>query len=88
MASIVLVLEFTFYSSLLTLSPLGKGCGPSFEQIQMPLAKRHFVSPLVDTVPEVLEKKFLKSLGCYFAISLLFILGKGMVSQLNKFDLN
>ena len=38
------------------LSPLGKRCGPSFEQTLIPITQEYFVPSLVEISPTVLEK--------------------------------
>ena len=58
------------------LSPLGKGCGPTFEQNWFPFTQGCVVPVLAEIGSVVLEKKNLK-LCCIFAISLLSALGKG-----------
>ena len=65
------------YFRYLLLSPLRKGCGPSFDLIWIPFTQGCFLPSLVEIDPVVLEKKILKVCQCIFAISLLTPLGKG-----------
>ena len=58
------------------LSPLRKGCGPSFEQIWIPITKGCFVPSLVEIGPVVFKKKIFKVRQCIFVISLLSPLRK------------
>ena len=69
------VRQYMFNISLL--SPPGKGHGPSFEQIWVPITQGCFVPSLVEIGPVVLMKKIFKFWQCNFAISLLSPLGKG-----------
>ena len=50
------------------LSPLQKGCDPSFEQIWISFIQKCFVPSLVEIGTAVLEKKIFKFCLCIFAI--------------------
>ena len=63
-------------SSMYLLSPLGKG-GPFIWRNVNPLIQGCFVSSLVEIGSVVLEKNIFKFHWCIFAISYLFLLGKG-----------
>ena len=69
---VVLEKIFSFHQCILAislLSPLGKGCGPSFEQIWIPITQACFVLSLFKIGQVVQEKKILKfspSFFCYY----------------------
>ena len=68
--------------SISLLPPLGKGHGPSFEQIWIPFIKGCLLSRLVEIGPVVLEKTH-KFCQCFFAILLFSFLGKGQFMSLH-----
>ena len=57
------------------LSPLGKGRGPSFEQIWIPITQGCFVPSFIEIGPVVLKKKIFKVRQSILSISLLPPLG-------------
>ena len=62
------VCQYIFTISLL--SPLGKGHGPSFEQVCFPITQGCFVPSLVEIGPVVPKKNIFKLRQRIFAISL------------------
>ena len=74
------------FNIILLLSPLGKGCGPSFEQNWIPFFQEFFVPSLDKIVQMVLEEKMF----IYFQYNLHFCyylpLGKGGAFHLNKHE--
>ena len=60
---------FEWIFTILLLSPLGKGRGPSFEQTCIPYTLGCFLSSLVEIGPVVLENMFFNKFRyCIFAI--------------------
>ena len=68
---VVLEKVFSFHQCILAislLSPLGKGCGPSFEQIWIPITQACFVLSLFKIGQVVQEKKILKFSPSFFLL--------------------
>ena len=63
--------ECILATSISLLSPLGKGCNPSFQQTLISITKGCFLQDLVETGKSVLEKKSFTFRQCILAFSLL-----------------
>ena len=66
------------------LSPLGKGCGPSFEQNWISLTQGYFVPSLVEICPWFWRRKLLNSVNAFLLFRM--PLEKSMVLHLNKHE--
>ena len=74
------------YFAISLLSPLGKGHGPSFEQIWIPITQGCFVPSMVKIGQVVLEKKIFKFINAFSQFHNYLPLEKGVALHLNKLE--